>query len=93
MPTGVTPTPPGARRLERIGAGCRKRQSTPILRGLAQDSRALAAAFVRSGRFEFGTVGSVWATHGQGVWASEFAGFAKFIVGQEVGDAQGDRSV
>jgi Bacterial DNA-binding protein len=62
----------------------RRRESktsiNPDTSGACTDSRAPAATFVRSGRFEFGTVGSVWATYGQGVLASEFAGFAKFIV-------------
>ena len=38
--------------------------------GACTDSRALAATFVRSGRFEFGTVGSVRATGGQRLQAA-----------------------
>src|SRR5450631_3058483 len=38
----------------------------PDTSGACTDSRALAATFVRSDRFEFGTVESVWAAGGQG---------------------------
>src|SRR5450631_2413787 len=43
----------------------RKTSANPDTSGACTGSRALAAAFVRSGRFEFGTVGSVWAAGGQ----------------------------
>lgn len=47
----------------------RRRESktsiNPDTSGACTDSRALAATFVMSGRFEFGTVGFVWATGGQ----------------------------
>ena len=49
----------------------RRRESktsvNPDASGACTDSRALAATFVRSGRLEFVTVGSVWATGGQGI--------------------------
>ena len=54
------------------GRRATKTSVNPDTSGACTDSRALAATFVRAGRFEFGMVGSVWE--------SEFAGFAKFIV-------------
>jgi hypothetical protein len=57
-----------------------KTSVNPGTSGACTDSRALAATLVRSGRFQFERVEYVWATYGQGVWASEFSGFAKVIV-------------
>jgi hypothetical protein len=56
----------------------RRRESNtsvnPDTSGACTDSRALAASFVRSGRFEFGRVGSVWAAGGQEVRRSDVRG-------------------
>jgi hypothetical protein len=46
-----------------------KTSINPDTSGACTDSRAFAATFVRSGRFEFGTVGSAWARGGQDVRA------------------------